>query len=407
MVYLHGGAYNTGSGSDELYDGTNLVLKGDVVVVTLNHRLNALGYLSLPFLMNGAFPDSGNVGQWDIILALEWIQDHIRYFGGDPDRVMLFGQSGGGAKIATLMATPAAKGLFHSVATMSGQQVTASGPLNAQKRANAYLDELRIRPGDAEGLLSLPTEKLVEALGAADPMDPEKRLYFGPVLDERMLARHPFWPDAPSQSSKIPMILGNTLNETKIFIGRSSPETFDMSWEELPAWLSRHMRCDISPYKVAEVYRKAYPHYSASDVFYAATTAGRSWRGQVEEAEVRAKQGAPTWVYRFDLGSPDDDGKWGATHTIDIAAVFGNLNKKGAFLGTGAEAIRVSDQLSRAFISLAKNGQPNHSGMLDWEKYQIPSRQTMIFGKSTELKSDPRKIERELFSKVPFIQWGS
>lgn len=133
MVYLHGGAYNTGSGSDELYDGTNLVTKGDVVVITINHRLNAFGYLSLTNLMGGSYLDSGNAGQWDIVLALEWVKANITAFGGDPDRVMLFGQSGGGAKIATLMATPAAKGLFHSAATMSGQQVTASGPINAEK----------------------------------------------------------------------------------------------------------------------------------------------------------------------------------------------------------------------------------------------------------------------------------
>ncbi|ACT60487.1 carboxylesterase/lipase family protein [Hirschia baltica] len=407
MVYLHGGAYNTGSGSDELYDGTNLVTKGDVVVITINHRLNAFGYLSLTNLMGGSYLDSGNAGQWDIVLALEWVKANITAFGGDPDRVMLFGQSGGGAKIATLMATPAAKGLFHSAATMSGQQVTASGPINAEKRARAYLQNVGVGVGDVEALAALSTERLVEGIQSQDPIDPEKGLYFGPVLDERMLTRHPFWPDAPSQSSHIPMILGNAHDETRIFIGRKSPETFDMSWEDLPKWLPKHMRCDISADEVVRVYRKAYPDYSATDVFYAATTAGRSWRGQVEEADVRAKEKGPTWVYQFDLGSPDDGGKWGATHTIDIAAAFNNLDKEGAFLGQGPDAVRVADQLSSSFIALARNGTPNSDNLPEWSRYEVPERNTMVFGKTTELVSDPRKVERELFAKVPFIQWGS
>lgn len=145
MVYIHGGAYSSGSGSDPLYDGTRLAARGDVVVVTLNHRLNVFGYAYLARLAPG-FEDSGNVGQLDLILALQWIRDNIAAFGGDPSRVMLFGQSGGGAKIATLMATPAAQGLFHRAATMSGQQVTASGPINATTRATTWLNALGLTP---------------------------------------------------------------------------------------------------------------------------------------------------------------------------------------------------------------------------------------------------------------------
>ncbi|MDP3403362.1 MAG: carboxylesterase family protein, partial [Brevundimonas sp.] len=131
MVYIHGGAYSNGSGSSPLYDGTRLARRNDVVVVTVNHRLNLFGYGYLARLAGAPFADSGNAGQLDLILALAWVRDNIAGFGGDPDRVMVFGQSGGGAKIATLMATPSAAGLFHRVATMSGQQVTASGPMNA------------------------------------------------------------------------------------------------------------------------------------------------------------------------------------------------------------------------------------------------------------------------------------
>jgi len=318
MVYFHGGAYNSGSGSHPMYDGANLVNQGDVVVVTVNHRLNAFGYLYLPLLSGGALADSGNAGIWDLVLALEWVRDNAAAFGGDSSRVMVFGQSGGGAKIATMMAAPAAKGLFHSAATMSGQQVTASGPLNATKRAEAYLDALSIAPGDIAALKAAPVDRLVEALSISDPVNPDLGLYFGPVLDERFLTRHPFWPDAPAQSAAIPMILGNTHDETRNLIGGREPDAFEMDWEALPDRLTQHMRADILPGEVVETYRRTYPDYSAADVFFAATTAGRSWRGQVEESDARARQGAPTWVYQMDLGSPKDGGKWGAPHAFDI-----------------------------------------------------------------------------------------
>tara|TARA_R110000803_G_scaffold27651_10_gene64541 strand:- start:386 stop:1963 length:1578 start_codon:yes stop_codon:yes gene_type:complete len=406
MVYFHGGAYASGSGSAPLYDGTNLATKGDVVVITVNHRLNAFGYLSLAKL-NTAFPDSGNAGMWDLVLALEWVRDNAVSFGGDPSRIMLFGQSGGGAKIATLMAAPSAKGLFHSGATMSGQQVTACGPLNGKARAEAYLDKLSIDPADTNALKSLPLETLVEALAARDPVNPENGLYFGPVMDGRFLSRHPFWPDAPSQSTNLPMILGNTHDETRNLIGNREPDSFTLDWLDLPARLSHHMRCDIDADEVISRYREIYPSYSPSDVFFAATTAGRSWRGQVEEADARARESGPTWVYQMDLASPDDGGKWGAPHAIDIAHAFDNPGAEGSITGTAPDARRVADQLSRAFIALASAGDPNHAGLPYWQRHTLPSRQTMVFGETTRLVNDPRKAERELFAKVPFTQWGT
>lgn len=407
MFYIHGGAYNSGSGSDPLYDGRHLAETHDVVVITVNHRLNVFGYLYLPFLTGGQFPDSGNAGQWDLILALDWVQKNAAAFGGDPDRVFTFGQSGGGAKIATMMASPAAKGLFHSAATMSGQQVTASGPLHATERAKAFLATAGIDPNDRDALLATPAEKLVEALSTPDPVNTERGLYMGPVLDDRMLTRHPFWPDAPAQSASIPMILGNTRDETRTLIGRREPESFSLEWSDLPPRLARHLRVDINPLTVVETYRQAYPDYSPSDVFFAATTAGRSWRGQVEEADVRARAEDPTWVYQMDLPSPRDGGKWGAPHTIDIAHAFGNLDVPNALPGNGKRARQVSDQLSAAFVSLARNGDPNHRGLPEWGMYRLPGRATMVFGQQTRLIDDPRKVERELFATVPFIQWGT
>nr|WP_300998400.1 carboxylesterase family protein [Hyphomonas sp.] len=407
MLYIHGGAYNSGSGSDALYDGARLAARGDVVVITINHRLNAFGYLSLGQLMPDAYPDSGNAGQWDIILALDWVKENVASFGGDPGRVMLFGQSGGGAKIATLMAAPAARGLFHSVATMSGQQVTASGPLNAHRRTAAFLDRLGIAQGDAAALASVPAARIIEALDLRDPVNPEFQIYFGPVMDGRLLTRHPFWPDAPPQSSAIPMILGNTLDETRNLIGRGAPEMFDLSWGDLPGALARHMRCDIDPYEVVSAYRGFYPDRSPGEIFFAATTAARSWRGQVEEADARAREGGPNWVYRFDLPWAAEGGRWGAPHMVDIGYAFLNLDQPGAMPGERAHALRVSNALSGAFISLARNGDPNHSGIPHWPRHTIAARETMIFGKTVYAANDPRGNERALFAKVPFIQWGS
>ncbi|WP_240002586.1 carboxylesterase/lipase family protein [Oleisolibacter albus] len=408
MVYIHGGAYNHGSGSSPLYDGTRLCRRGDVVVVTVNHRLNAFGYLYLARLgVPDALKASGNAGMLDLVLALRWVRDNIAAFGGDPGNVMLFGQSGGGAKIATLMAMPAAMGLFHRVATMSGQQVTASGPLNATRRTMAFLNALGLQPDETPRLLTLPQDRLLAGLSTTDPVIGSGPLYFGPVLDERNLPRHPFYPDAPAQSADIPMIIGNTRDETRNLIGGSDPSTFDLTWEQLPLKLAPAMRVDIEPETVVSVYRRLYPHYSPSDVFFAATTAGRSWRAAVIEAELRAQQGAPAFVYQLDWPSPRDGGKWGAPHMLDIPLVFDNCDKPGSITGTGSDAHRVATQMSEAFIAFARSGDPNCAAIPRWQPYTLPDRATLVINTRSGLVADPRGDERRLFAKVPFIQQGT
>lgn len=422
MFYIHGGAYSHGSGSHPQYDGAELCRRGDVVVVTVNHRLNAFGYLYLQGLAgasssSGSGPglgpeldpglaDSGNVGQLDLVLALRWVQENIVAFGGDPDRVLAFGQSGGGAKIATLMAIPAAQGLFHRVATMSGQQVTASGPANATARRRAFMAALGLGPEQVESLRQLPMEALLEGLAAADPVLPDgNSVYFGPVLDMRSLSRHPFFPDAAPQSAAIPMIIGNTRDETRAFL--RDPHLYELSWEELPDLLVPNMRVDILPEYVVEQYRKLYPEYTPSEVFFAATTAARSWRGAIEEAEARARQaGAPTWAYQLDFRSPVEP-QMRAPHMLDIALVFGNLGAEGSITGTGTESQSVSQQMSRAFIALARDGNPNHAGLPEWQPYTLRERNTMVFDVPSRLESDPRGAEREIFARVPYIQPGT
>ena len=405
MVYIHGGAYSNGTVTVPLNDGAMLAAAEDVVVVTVNHRLNAFGYLYLARL-DPRFADSGNAGQLDLILALRWVRDNIAAFGGDPKRVFVFGQSGGGAKIATLMGMPAAKGLFHSAATMSGQQVTASGPLNAGRRTQAVLDKLGVKPNDLDALLALPTEKLMEGLGATDPIL-GGGVYFGPVLDMKWLVRHPFWPDANPQSLAIPMILGNTRDETRAFVDPNSAKVKGLTWDNLAERMAPELRMDILPEWVVARYREHFPADTPTDIFYRATTAGRSWPGQWLEADARAAAGAKaTWVYQVDFQSPTQPER-GAPHTMDIALAFGTLDAPGSYAGTGPAARKLSGQVMGAFAALARTGGPVTKGLPAWAPYTLPDRATMVFDVESRVASDPRKWERELFARVPYIQPGS
>jgi para-nitrobenzyl esterase len=403
IVYIHGGAYSSGSGSSPLYDGSQLCRRGDVVVVTLNHRLNLFGYLYLP-----GFPDSGNAGTLDLVLALRWVRDNIAEFGGDPGCVTLSGQSGGGAKIATLMAVPGAKGLFHRAITMSGQQLTASGPLHAAGRARVLLEKLGVSEDQSAVLATMPPGVLQQAHAACvDPYIGRGAPYMGPVLDERTLTRHPFYPDAPPQSAGIPMMIGNTRDETRSLIGRGDDSAWQINWKDLPRRLEQELRVDISGDHVVEEYKRMYPGISPVDLFFAATTAGRSWRAAIVEAELRAAQGSPAYTYQLDWRSPADGGKWGAFHTLDIPLMFGTLTAPGSLTGDGEDARRVSGIMQKALLAFAHEGNPNHPGLTDWQPYTLPRRQTMIFDAEARMADDPRGAERRLFAKVPFIQQGT
>ncbi|MBB4757996.1 carboxylesterase [Xanthomonas arboricola] len=407
LFYIHGGGYTTGSGSDPLYDGVRLCKRGDVVVVTVNHRLNLFGYLSLAQLGDAGFADSGNAGQLDLIQALQWVRQHAGEFGGDAGNVTVFGQSGGGAKIATLMAMPAARGLFHRAWTMSGQQVTVAGPRAATQRAQLLLDALKLAPGELARIRTLPVAQLLAAAQLRDPSRVENSaLYFGPVLDARNVPVHPFWPTAPLQSARIPMVIGNTRDETRAFLGNDA-KNFALSWDELPARLESQQYVDLLPQVVIAEYRRLYPQYSPSDVFFAATTAGRSWRGAVEEAEARARQGAPTWVYQLDWGSPLDGGKFGAFHTLDIPLVFDTIGQPGARTGDGADAQRMAAQMSQALLAFARSGNPNHRSLPHWTPYSLQRRETLLFDTPSRLEHDPRGGERRLYQQAPFIQRGT
>src|SRR5690606_21401099 len=265
---------------------------------------------------------------------------------------------GGGAKIATLMAMPSARGLFHRALTMSGQQITASGPRSATLRAQACMQHLKFAPKDLAFMLEADTATLVEATRAKDPTLVGRNVYFGPVLDQDALARHPFYPDAPEQSAHIPMIIGNTLDETRAFHGRDAG-IHELTWEALPERLLSALHVDIEPEYVIAEYRRWYPKLTPTELFFAATTAGRSWRGAVIELELRAAQGTRTYAYQLNYRSPLEGGRYGAMHTMDIPLIFDNIAQPGSLTGTSTEAQRTADAMSAALIAFARTGNPN------------------------------------------------
>ncbi len=413
LVYIHGGAYNGGTVNSVLYDGTRLAQRGDVVVVTVNHRLNAFGYLFLQQLSDDPrLADSGNVGMLDLVLALQWVRDNIAGFGGDPARVTIFGQSGGGAKCATLMAMPAAHGLFHRVMTMSGQQVTAAPPTLATDRSRQFLERLNLgKVSGAElraALEALPLEQLEAAARVSSA--------WLPVVDGRSLPRDPFSPDAPPISDSVPMILGNTHDETRGLIGLSQPALFSLTWEDLPGALTKNIGTYLGPVSVDAVvshYREWYPKATPSDVFFAAATAFRSWPGQVIEAERRAQSPAQprTWVYEMDWRSPVGGGRFGALHTVDIPFFFDNLRVAPGMVGEGPETIAaaqpLADSMSATLIAFAHTGDPNRKGLPPWPAYELQRRSTTIWDLPPHVAADPRGEERAFASLAHYRQPGT
>jgi para-nitrobenzyl esterase len=402
LVYFHGGAYNNGSVNSGLYDGKRLCKRGDVVVVTVNHRLNAFGFLYLGAIDPKTYPDSGNVGMLDLVLALEWVRHNIAEFGGDPSRVLIFGQSGGGAKCATLMAMPAGHGLFHRVMTMSGQQVKGASIEIAAKRTDVMLGKLGITKSNLGDLKTIPWEQ-IQAAAVATSSD------WLPVVDNVVLSRDPFTPDAPPLSEDVPMILGNTHDETAV------PVRGTLTWQDAPEALRNAVAIYLGPYSAEEVvakYRTIYPGKSPIEIVIAAATAFRAWPGQVMEAERRASNPQSqkhTWVYQMNWHRDAPGGR--AMHTIDIPFMFDNLAASPGQIGSTPDEIAaaqpLADAMSGMLIHYAATGNPNHEGLPQWPAYDLKNRSTMIWENPPRIENDPRGDERRYAAGSPYRQPGT
>lgn len=383
MVWLHGGGFTSGSGSYSIYDGANMARSHDVVTVTLNHRLNSFGFLYLVDVGGAKYANASNAGMLDIVAALEWVRDNIARFGGDPNNVTIFGQSGGGGKVSTLMAMPPAKGLFHRAIIESGANLRGISREDATKTAQTLMAKVGAKT--VEDLQKIPMDQLVQATLST------RGLRLGPVIDGKSLPGGPFDPTAPEMSADIPVLIGSTEFEVNFF-----PNTkFDpISDAELHAAVKQATRAsDTDVDKLIAVYKKGRPKYS--DVELSQVIASDNFRaGVITEAERKTAQKAPVYMYYFTWRSPVREGKLKSFHTLEIPFVLHNVDEAKSMTGTGQNRYPLQDKMSGAWAAFARSGNPNHQGLVNWPPFKTDRRATMIFDNECKVVNDPHGQER-------------
>jgi para-nitrobenzyl esterase len=386
LVSFHGGGWATGSGNGPMYDGGQLALLGDVVVVTVNHRLASFGYTHLAAV--GApeeFKFAGVCGVMDMVASLEWVRDNIAAFGGDPSRVMIFGQSGGGSKTSTLLGTPAAKGLFHRAAVQSGSTLRLVSEADAEKSADQLLKKLGLSRSRVADIQQLPWEQLLQA-------QTESGGAFTPVMDGRYLPHHPFDPAAPAESRDVPIIISTTLEDAALRL-----TNWDLTESGLAALLNERYAGKSA--QILELYRTASPGKTPYLVQAQVFTDSLNRVRAIAQAERKAAQGgAGAWMYIWEWSTPAFDGKLGAVHGHDVDASF-NLYRNG-ICGTGQKVGRLMcTRFASAWIAFAKTGHPDNEHIPHWPAYDATTRATMIFDTNTRVVNDPRSAIRKYWSQ--------
>ena len=411
MVWLHGGGFTSGSGASTLYDGINLAKRDDVVVVTLNHRLGALGYLHLTELGGEDYQRSGMAGMLDLIRALEWVRDNIKAFGGDPKRVMIFGESGGGRKTSTMLGMPGAKGLFHRAVVHSGPGLRFTSTETANKRAHQLMQELGLQSNQFDKLLQLPFEKIIAAQDSADrkvaaQLPPDvtffERYGWAPVLGPD-LPHWPFDPNGPDESIDVPVIVGCNRFEMALFF--TPNKNLDVIDEATLTAQVKGMVGDNAESLIA-AYRKTHPNEDLRGILLLIASDDRYRMDSIKLAERKyakaatSKKAAPVYMYRFDWETPVWDGLLRAPHALEIPFVFGNAQLSSAFTGGGPDAVALSAKMSEAWTSFAKTGNPNNKKLPEWKPYTSESRDTMLFNDECKLQSDPDSADRLAWSDI-------
>ena len=387
LVSFHGGGYTTGSGNGPGYDGAQLALFGDVVVVTVNHRLASYGYTHLAAL--GAPPEfasSGVAGIMDLVASLQWVKDNIENFGGDPNRVMIFGQSGGGAKTSAILATPAAKGLFQRAAVQSGSALRFTTRETATKAAEQLLAKLEIPKARIADLQKVSWQQLLEAQSSITG--------FTPVMDGIYLPHHPFDPVAPPESADVPVIISTTLEDAALRL-----TNFNLDEPGLKAILSELYGNKAD--QLLPPYRQRYPQKSPYLIQAQAFTDAGGRRSAIAQAERKAALGkAQAYMYLWAWESPGFGGKFGAVHGIDVAASFHQV--RDTIVGVGCREGKVMcDRLASVWVAFAKTGDPNNPQIPRWPCYDTTTRATMIFDTDTRVENDPRSEIRKIWEAMP------
>jgi len=387
MVWLHGGGFTSGSGGWLLYDGARLASSQDVVVVTVNHRLNIFGHLYLAGLGGDEYADSGNAGLLDIVAVLQWVRDNISAFGGNADNVTVFGQSGGAGKVCNLLALESAKGLFHRAIAMSGAALTAMKPEQATAQAERLLSQLGLQKNQVSRLREMPMEQLRDAYAAAPG------LAMGPVVDGKHHKRDPFTPDAPAMSKDIPLMLGSTEHEVNFFRNTPVEPIDDATLETLLMQATR--RDAVAVASLLATYKSEFgnrPNAEMNQII----ASDNFRRGVIATGALKSAQGgAPVYMYYFNWKSAARDGKLGAYHCLDIPFAFDNVDVGAAMTGAGQDRYELAARMSTAFANFARSGNPNHAGLPTWPAYDDVTRATMFFNANPAVVNNPFPASRK------------
>ncbi|MGD2132002.1 MAG: carboxylesterase family protein [Maricaulaceae bacterium] len=403
LLWFHGGGFEAGSGSSALYDGAHMALRGDVVVCTINHRLNVFGFCDLSEHLGEDFAQSGNVGYLDLVASMRWVRENIAEFGGDPNNVMIYGQSGGGRKVSVCFAGKPSAGLFAKGVVQSGSHLRVQTPEQSHALTNSLLAELGIDPANARALQDVPQETLSEVqrrvIGAAG-------YRFEPNLDGINFEAHPFIPNAPRQTAQVPMMLGTTRTELSNQLGHD-PEIYTIDEAGLKERLARF----FPPEEVDEavdVFQQSNPNASPTEIFFLLT----SWRSYILNATLMAESRAelngannPTWMYQVTWRSPAEGGRRYSQHTLDLPFMFDNVDRAERLTGPETDETRaMADAMANAWISFARNGDPNHDGIPQWPTYDLASRSVMHFEVPATVVEDPFRSEREYMNRYDSVR---
>jgi para-nitrobenzyl esterase len=399
LVHLHGGGFYGGSGNSAGYDGEALARFGDCVVVTLNHRLGAFGFLNLA-KFHPKFTRSNAVGMMDIAQALGWVRDNIAGFGGDPSRVLVFGQSGGGAKTSVLMAMPYAKGLFHRAGVMSGATLRLATAETSAATAEQLMAVLNIDKTDYGKLQDVSMEELLAAqatMEAAARARGEAPRTFTPSVDGVIIPGHPFDPAAPATSADVPMIISNVIDERAYRM-----TNYDLDEAGLRAFIARRVG-DARADELVKMYRgddpKATPfvlqaRFETDEVFR---------KPALIETELKSvlaqRGGAPVWSYLWRAPTLAYGGRYGTPHGADVGPSLHDV--RGGLNDTGPDSLRLADELASCWVAFAASGDPNNKHIPHWPSYDVPDRATLVFDRETSVENDPRGAFREFWAKEP------